>query len=226
MPLLLFDIDGTLVLTGGAGGRAMTRAFADVFGVKDAFRGVAMPGRTDPVIVADAMARAGLASEPASLARFRARYFDCLREEVTQPGEGRRGVMPGIRPLLETLASRDDVVVALLTGNYAEAARIKLEFYDLWHFFRFGAFGADAPTRDGLVPIALARAREDGSSDGTLARVIVIGDTPLDVASAHAAGSFAVAVATGGSSAAELAHAGADAVFQDLSDRDMFLALL
>jgi len=226
MSLLLFDIDGTLVLTGGAGGRAMTRAFRDVFGVDDGFRDIPMPGRTDPLIVADAVARAGLAAGPARLAEFRGRYHACLREEIAQAGSGRRGVMPGVRVLLDTLAARGDVLVALLTGNYSEAARLKLEYYDLWRDFACGAFGEDAPARNDLVPIARARAMASGGVPDQLTRIIVVGDTPLDVACAHSAGALAVGVATGGHSVQELREAGAHEVFHDLSDTDRFLALL
>jgi phosphoglycolate phosphatase-like HAD superfamily hydrolase len=226
MPLLLFDIDGTLVLTGGAGGRAMTRAFRDVFGVDDAFRGIPMPGRTDPLIVADAVTRAGVTADPTRLEAFRTRYHACLREEIAYDGRGRKGVMPGIRALLDALAARDDVLLALLTGNYTEAARIKLEYFGLWRYFACGAFGEEAPARNDLVPIALARALACGGSADRLGRVVVIGDTPLDVACAHSAGALAVGVATGGHSAEELAQAGAHEVFEDLSETSRFLALL
>jgi phosphoglycolate phosphatase len=127
--LLLFDIDGTLVLTGGAGGRAMDRAFRDVFHVEDAFRGIPMPGRMDPLIVADAAAQAGLVPDDSVLSSFRARYAQCLREEIDKPGT-RKGVLPGVRALLDALRGRPDAFLALLTGNYTDAARIKLEYFD------------------------------------------------------------------------------------------------
>jgi phosphoglycolate phosphatase len=223
--LILFDIDGTLVLTGGAGGRALTRAFCDVFLVDDAFRGIPMPGRTDPHIVAEAAARAGLTPDGPGLSRFRTRYRECLREEIRQPGP-RKGILPGVGPLLDALHARPDVFLALLTGNYTDAARIKLEYFDLWKYFACGAYGEEAPDRNHLVQVAVERARACGAQAAALERVVVVGDTPLDVACAHAAGALAAAVATGGHSTQELAESGADVVFDDLSDTRRFLNLL
>ena len=140
--VVLFDIDGTLVLTGGAGGRAMTRAFEDLFAVSDAFRDIPMPGRTDSWILSDATAAHGI-SEVDS-ARFHDVYVAHLAAELDRPGPGQR-VMPGVRPLLDALADRSDLYVALLTGNYEQAARVKLEYFDLWRYFPCGAFGDDAP---------------------------------------------------------------------------------
>ena len=100
--LLLFDIDGTLVVTGGAGQRAMNRAFHDVFGIPDAFKGVDLAGRTDTSIVGDAFARQGMEADAHNTARFRERYLVCLQDEVPRPGAGKR-VLPGIAPLLDVL---------------------------------------------------------------------------------------------------------------------------
>src|SRR5688500_17313583 len=106
--LLLFDVDGTLVLTGGAGVRAMNRAFEDTFQVRDAFRGVPMPGRTDKIILSDALQNLGRTLRDEEFHTFRSRYCEVLREEMEAPGP-RKGVLPGVKPLLDTLASRDDV---------------------------------------------------------------------------------------------------------------------
>ncbi len=223
--LILFDIDGTLVLTGGAGSRAMTRAFRDVLGVDDGFRGIAMPGRTDPLIVADAVARAGISIDPSSLSAFRGRYAECLRQEVREPGP-RKGVLPGVNPLLDALSRHDGAFLALLTGNYSDAARIKLEYFDLWRYFACGAYGEEADDRNALVAVATERARRCGASSSALDHVIVVGDTPLDVACAHASGAMAIAVATGGHTVDELTASGADVVFEDLADTRRFLELL
>jgi phosphoglycolate phosphatase-like HAD superfamily hydrolase len=223
--LFLFDIDGTLVLTGGAGSRAMTRAFRDVFHVDDAFRAIPMPGRTDPLIVADAATRAGVVLDGLLLSGFRRRYRECLREEMDEPGP-RKGVLPGVRPLLDALQARPDAFLALLTGNYTDAARIKLEYFDLWRYFSCGAFGEEAAARDDLVPVAVERARACGVPQAALDRVVVVGDTPLDVACAHSGDAIAVAVASGGHSVQELADGGADVVLEDLTDTQRFLYLL
>ena len=220
--LLLFDVDATLVVTGGAGIRAMAAVFAEMFGIDDGFAGVPVAGRTDPAILADALARAGLEIDAGVEARFRAAYCRRLREEIAPPAPAKR-VMPGVIELVAALAPRPDVFLALLTGNFEEAARIKLEHFDLWRHFRCGAFGDDARERPALVPIARARAAALGSGEIGDDRVFVIGDTPLDVACALESGVRAIGVATGGYDAATLAASGAHAVFDDLGDTAAFL---
>ncbi len=224
--LLLFDIDGTLILTGGAGQRAMTRAFADVYGIPDALAGIEMAGRTDTSILADALGRHGLTAEPDALDGFRSRYLACLREEVPRPGTGKR-VLPGIEPLLEALATRRDRLLGLLTGNFADAAEVKLGHFDLWRYFRCGAFGDDAHDRNQLVPVALSRARACGLPPAVEGgHVVIIGDTPRDIACARAHGARVIAVATGEYGSAALEAAGADVVFEDLSDTAAVLAAI
>ena len=154
--VVLFDIDGTLVLTGGAGGRAMARAFEDLFAIADAFAGVPMPGRTDACILGDAAAAHQIPHNSPELARFPDVYLQHLKKELDQPGP-RKGVMPGVRTLLDRLSARDDVYLALLTGNYEAAAQLKLEYFDLWRYFPCGAFGDGAPDRNGLLPKAMGR---------------------------------------------------------------------
>ena len=223
--ILLFDIDGTLVLTGGAGARAMSRAFEEVFSVRDAFSGTPFPGRTDTWILSDAAAAHGLSIEAERLARFRSVYLGHLSTELEEPGP-RKGIMPGVLPLLEELERRDDAYLALLTGNYEEAARAKLSYFELWRYFRCGAFGDDAPDRNGLLPKAMARIRECGGPVVGPRDVVVIGDTPLDVACAAASGARSVAVATGGFDVDTLRQTGADVVLQDFSDtREVLRAL-
>ncbi|MEO8255933.1 MAG: HAD family hydrolase [Acidobacteriota bacterium] len=215
--VVLFDIDGTLVLTGGAGQRAMALAFEDLFAIPNAFQHIEMPGRTDSWILSDAVAAHGTPWAVDDRTRFREVYLEHLRREIEQPG-ARKGVMPGIRPLLDRLDRRDDVYLALLTGNYEEAARIKLEYFDLWRYFRCGAFGDDAPDRNGLLPKAMAAIRKCGGPEVDSVDVVVIGDTPLDVACAAASGARSLAVATGGFDVATLRAAGADVAMQDLTD--------
>jgi phosphoglycolate phosphatase-like HAD superfamily hydrolase len=224
--LILFDIDGPLVLTGGAGGRAMAFAFEEVFGVRDALSGIAMAGRTDAWILADALTAHDIPSDAAALARFREVYLRHLTIELDKPG-ARKGLMPGVRELLDALVRRDDVYLALLTGNYEEGARIKLEYFDLWRYFPCGAFGDDAPQRNGLVPKALARIAACGGPAFSAADAFVIGDTPLDVACAAFSGARSIGVATGSHSVDELRAAGADVVFEDLSNtREVVAAIL
>lgn len=224
--LVLFDIDGTLVLTGKAGLRAMNRALQEVFGHANGLEGIAVAGRTDWAILADAVDRIGHRLDGALLSDLRRRYVENLSEEIQHPGQGRKAVMPGIREILGELARRDDLLVGLLTGNFEEGARVKLEYFDLWRYFRCGAYGGDAADRNALVPIARERARACGLPQIGDADVLVVGDTPHDVACAHAAGAVAVAVATGSSSIDELRAAGAEHVFEALGDPTAFLRLL
>jgi phosphoglycolate phosphatase-like HAD superfamily hydrolase len=233
--LVLFDIDGTLVLTGGAGIRAMNRACEDLVGHARALADIPVAGRTDRIILTDVMTRAGCAGDDELLERLRDRYIEYLREEIRRPGRsfeslGARGgikaVMPGVRELLDTLGAREDVFVGLLTGNFEAGARIKLEHFDLWHYFTCGAYGDDSADRNELVPFALERARRCGVPDLAPSHILVVGDTPHDIACARAAGAVAVAVATGSFTADELGEHGADIVFDDLSARERFLELL
>jgi phosphoglycolate phosphatase len=224
--LVLFDIDGTLVLTGGAGLRAMNRAAQAVVGTADLLDGIQVAGRTDWIILQDAVAKIGRALDDELFASLRDAYLSHLREEIAEPGEGARGVMPGIPDLLDALGSRHDVLLGLLTGNFVEGARIKLEHFDLWRHFRCGAFGDDAADRNALVPVAVDRARACGFDTISYEDVVVIGDTPHDVACARAVGALPVAVATGNYSVEQLRETGADVVFEDLSDTAGFLRLV
>lgn len=224
--LVLFDIDGTLVLTGGAGLRAMNRACAELVGQADGLSGIPLAGRTDHAILSDVLARVGREIDEALLADLHDRYVANLAEEIQHPGHGVKAVMPGIRELLDTLRLRDDVFLGLLTGNFEAGARIKLEHFDLWHYFRCGAFADDAEDRNALVPFALDRARGCGLPGLGARHILVVGDTPHDIACAHAAGAIGVGVATGGFTAGQLRESGADVVFEDLSDGDRFLRLM
>jgi len=216
------------VLTGGAGGRAMASAFEELFGIRDAFRGIPMPGRTDAWILSDAAALHRIPAESAALARFPEVYLRHLILELDKPSPSnmRKGVMPGVRALLDTLSARDDVFLALLTGNYETAARAKLECFDLWRYFRCGAFGDAAPDRNGLLPRAIERVAACGGPRARTDAVVVIGDTPLDVACAAAGGARSIAVATGSHGVDALRASGADVVFEDLSDLDAVVAAI
>ena len=235
--LVLFDIDGTLVLTGGAGIRAMNRACEELVGHPHALEGIPVAGRTDRIILTDVVTRAGHDLHDGLLEQLRDRYIANLRTEIDRPGRlqsfeslGARGgiksVMPGIRDLLGILEQRDDVFLALLTGNFKEGARIKLEHFDLWRYFRCGAFGDDAADRNELVPYAVGRARQFGLHDIDPADILVVGDTPHDVACAHAVGAVPVGVATGGFTAQQLRDSGADIVYENLGVPAEFLKLI
>jgi phosphoglycolate phosphatase-like HAD superfamily hydrolase len=195
----------------------MSLAFEDIFGIPDAFAGLAMAGRTDAWLLASAARAHGVGWDPQRLARFEGSYLGHLARELQRPGP-RKGIMPGIGPLLDALSARDDVHLALLTGNYHAGARIKLEYFNLWRYFRCGAFGDTVVDRNHLLPDAISQVRASGVSVVSASRVVVIGDTPLDVACAAAGGARSIAVATGSHGVEELMAAGADAVFRTLAD--------
>jgi phosphoglycolate phosphatase-like HAD superfamily hydrolase len=195
----------------------MASAFEDVFGVRDGFAGVSMAGRTDASILTEAAAAHGVLHGPAQLTRFRDVYLARLANEVHQPGP-RKGIMPGVRPLLDSLAAREEVMLALLTGNFEGGARVKLEHFDLWRYFACGAFGDDAADRNALLAVARARVALCGGPELDPSAIVVVGDTPLDVAVARAGGARSVAVATGSYDGAALEAAGADVVLEDFSD--------
>ena len=201
----------------------MARAFEELFDISDAFQGIQMAGRTDTWILSQAAAAHGIV--PSELAAFQAAYLAHLERELESPNP-HKTMMPGIRPLLDALALRDNTYLALLTGNYEKAARLKLEHFDLWRYFPCGAFADDAPDRNSLLPRAIARIRACGGLTAQAADAIVVGDTPHDVACALAAGARSIGVATGPFSVQQLRDSGAEVVFEDLSDTDAFLKLL
>lgn len=223
--VILFDIDATLVLSGGAGLRGLNRAFEEELQIQGACTGVALPGRTDRAILAEVLARVGIPHDDELEARLRDRYCECLLEDIRRPNPT-KGVLPGVTALLDTLAEREDVSVGLLTGNFFEAARIKLEYFALWHHFPFGAFGGDALDRRDLFHVALRRVTAVCSRSFIASQVIVVGDTPLDIECARAAGATSVAVATGTFDEESLRAAGADVALRDLTDAAAVLRVI
>lgn len=223
MSLLLFDIDGTLLLSGGAGVRAMTRTFETMFGVHDAFASSDLAGRTDTFILSNALRRAGLPDTPDTHQQFRDAYVAVLREEIRQPTQSGFGLMPGVQALLDALHDCEPFHLALLTGNFEVAAHVKLAHFGIDRFFPWGAFGEESAHRDDLARLAVHRAESRLVPPPARARAVVIGDTPHDVTCARAIGARALAVATGGYSLEQLKHAGADLILPDLSDTDAVL---
>jgi phosphoglycolate phosphatase-like HAD superfamily hydrolase len=202
----------------------MNRAFAQLYGQPRALDGVAVAGRCDRVIVTDAMRGFGLDATGEEILRLRDSYFEALSEEIGRPVAEPSGVLPGVPSLLDALDRRPDVVVALLTGNFAGGARIKLGHFGLWSRFRFGAFGDDHEDRRELVPVALTLARAEGIAIEDPRRVVIVGDTPLDVDCAQAHGVRALAVATGLYDEATLRATGANLVLRTLEPVPEILA--
>jgi phosphoglycolate phosphatase len=224
--LILFDIDGTLLLSGRAGLRAMNRALQQAFGIQDGLNGIGVGGRTDSFLVSQALQAAGVPDTAEHHDRVRDLYVPMLAEEIQQPGTGHYGLMPGARALLEALADYQDLYVALLTGNYRDAATVKLSQFEIADHFEWGAFSDDSADRNALAPIARERAETYDVPDEARGRIIVIGDTPHDIDCARCAGARSIAVATGGFTIDQLREAGADDVIADLSDTEAVIALL
>jgi len=226
MKLLLFDIDGTLLLSGGAGFRALDRAFEAFHGVRNASQGIRFAGRTDPAIVHDIfverLGREPLAAEMTALLDA---YVPLLEEEVA--ASERFVVMPGAADLLANLSPRDDVLIGLVTGNVERAARIKLARAGLAHHFRYGGFGSDSPDRIELTRLGITRGEHLASELSRDVRgVFVIGDTQADVHAGRSAGAFTVAVATGGVTFEALASESPDLVLRDLADPAALIAAI
>jgi phosphoglycolate phosphatase-like HAD superfamily hydrolase len=216
--LVLFDVDGTLILTGRAGVRGMNAAFERLYGRANALDAVPIAGRTDRAIVADVLTSLDARVDDDLIASVRQAYLEDLPNELRRPVEHWSGVLPGVRALLDSLDARDDVGVGLLTGNFEGGAAIKLGHFDLWRRFRFGAFGDRHVDRRDLVPVAIEQARAAGFEATGPQDVIVIGDTPLDIDCAVAHGARGIGVATGPFSGAELRAAGADYVVETLEE--------
>ncbi|MFO0968514.1 MAG: haloacid dehalogenase-like hydrolase [Gemmataceae bacterium] len=214
MLVCLFDIDGTLLASGGAGKAALETALREDFGVRT-IRHVPYSGRTDRAIVRDLFCLHDIDETPAHLSKvltgYLARLPDCLRRH-----QGR--VLPGILELLEFLRGRDNVAVGLLTGNVRAGAEAKLGHFGLFEHFAFGGFGDHHFERDDVAREALEAIHRHVGPHVQSDQVWVIGDTPLDVGCARAIGANVAAVATGSHPRAELTTCAPDIVLDDLSD--------
>jgi phosphoglycolate phosphatase-like HAD superfamily hydrolase len=222
--LVLFDIDGTLVLTGRAGVRALDRALADILDKKNALDGISIAGRTDRAIITDALNAVGVGVSEELVLDIRDAYCRHLGEEVDRVTPHPKLVLPGVIEALDkldALAAGGDVAVGLLTGNFARGAEIKLGYFDLWRRFQFGAFGDHHADRRDLVPLAIETAHAAGAGAFVPSQTVIVGDTPADVDCAHAHGAKAIAVATGTYTEAALAATGAEAVVSDLLNWDV-----
>ncbi len=221
--LFLFDIDGTLISFGGAGEHAIKLAVRDEFGVEDGLKGIEIAGRTDKLITLAIFKKFGLEATPERITTFLDRYLSHLAAELPR----RKGrLLPGIVELLDALKARPQVALALLTGNLARGAELKLTHCGVWHYFEFGAFADDHVDRNHLGPVAQARAQERHGVAFPPERIFVLGDTPHDIACGQAIQAKTVAIATGHHTREELAGYRPDFLFDDLGDLPAVLKAL
>ena len=227
MYVVLFDIDSTLLRTGGAGREAFAETLRADFHIERIEGGISPAGRSDRSIAREIFARHGIEDGPGVWERFRRGYLKRLERTLAA---GRGELLPGVLPLLHAIRARDDVAAGILTGNVAGGARLKLSHYGIDAFFDFGGFGDDHFDRNGIATEALGAAdaflRAKHRLPADPRRTTVIGDTPEDVRCARSIGAKAVAVATGDSSMPELAAAASDRVLPDLTDRHAILEII
>ena len=221
--LLLFDIDGTLITSGGAGEHALKLTISERFGITDDLRDIEIAGMTDSGIVANILKKHGMAQTKENIAAFLDTYVQFLSLELPR----RKGtLLPGVLPLLEKLKRRDHLVLALLTGNVSRGAQLKLEPYGVWNFFEFGAFADDHHDRNKLGAFARTRAQDTHGREFFPNEIDVIGDTPRDIECGKVLGARTIAIATGSWPREKLTAHKPDFLFDDLSDADAVIERL
>jgi len=221
--LILWDIDGTLIVSGRAGIFALAKAFQKMYGHEPDFSRLDVSGRTDKWIARLVLEQQGVPASPENIHAYLEAYLDCLQHELhSRPGR----VLPGIVDLLEKFRTDPTIAQGLLTGNLERGARIKLEHYKVWHYFAFGAFGDDSPIRNELGPHAIKRASANHAVEFAPENIFVIGDTPHDIECGKAIGAKTIGVATGNFSVATLQQHQPTAVFADFSDPAEFLRVI
>lgn len=225
-PLLLFDIDGTLLLCRGRGMRAMHRAIQQLTGAPPIDVRILPQGKTDPILFEEVGAAYGLPAQEivARTEELQAVYLEALADELRTPQACE--AMAGIVPLLDALAARPEVALGIVSGNLQRAAQLKLRAVGLDHYFEDGAFGSDGRRRADLVQLAMTRFGSRRGVDVAPGNVWVIGDTPADVAGGRERGTRTLAVATGAFARAALEECGADRILDSLADTDFVLDLL
>lgn len=226
--LILFDIDGTLLTTNGAAGRAFHRALLEVYGTAGPIDSYSFNGKTDPQIARDLLRHDGLDDDAIDegFPRLWPTYLSGLAAALEHP-DHRTHTYVGVDALLTALEDRTDrAVVGLLTGNIERGAAMKLSSCGLDGRFALGAYGSDHEVRSRLPAIAVRRAHELSGHEFRGTDIVIVGDTPFDVTCGRSLGVRAVAVATGGHDAAVLRAAGAHDVLPDLGDTERALAAL
>jgi phosphoglycolate phosphatase-like HAD superfamily hydrolase len=221
--LLLFDIDGTLLTSGGAGERALRLALRERFGRDDSLADIEIAGRTDSGIARRIFEKHGIEPTPENTGKFLDGYVQHLKIEL-HLSKGR--LLPGIIALLDALKKRPHLALALLTGNLERGAEIKLTHYRVWDYFEFGAYADDHHDRNELGKFAKARALKKHGVEFSPENIFVIGDTPHDIDCGRAIGAKTVAIATGNFNREQLAAHQPDYLFDDLADTEKVIARL
>ena len=219
--LVLFDIDGTILLSGGAGRRALIRVMTETVGDLHAFGRVRFDGKTDLQIIVELLQEAGLEhhDDDPLVEALSDKYLDILEAELASPEAPLPALMPGVAELLDVLHEDARVTVGLLTGNLAKGANLKLRSVGIDPArFAVGAYGSDSSHRPNLPAIAAKRAEPYFGRVPTGDDIVIIGDTPADVTCGMAIGARAIAVATGNYGVTDLTAAGAYLVVEDLAD--------
>jgi phosphoglycolate phosphatase len=224
--VLLFDIDGTLVTTGGAGRRSMDFAFEQLHGRRDACDSFSMSGMTDRAIVRKALNIIGAEDSTEAIDAVIAAYLAYLTEEVRRVDDERYRVFPGMREAVREARSRTGFAVGLGTGNVREGARVKLERVGIYDQFAFGGFGCDAEDRVELIRCGAKAGAALLGAPVEDCRVVVIGDTPKDVHAARGIGAECIGVGTGSYTAEALLEAGANVAYPDFTHREAMTVLL
>lgn len=222
--VFLFDIDGTLLLTGGAGRRSFERAFKEVTGHPEALQGLSFAGMTDRGIARAGLQALGRAPDEHTVERLFEAYLHALADELARTPK--YTIMPGVRELLAELTQVSDIALGLGTGNLRRGAEAKLRHGALWEHFTFGGFGCDHELRAELLRRGAERGAQALGLPLAACRLVVIGDTVRDVDAAHAIGAECIGVETGGVTASVLRAAGAHAVYRDLTERGVLESLL
>ncbi|HEX2852384.1 MAG TPA: HAD family hydrolase [Opitutaceae bacterium] len=220
--LLLWDIDGTLIASGGAGMRALRTALHTVFGIQGSLDDIDFAGRTDRWIMRQVFAKFGLAAHEENFARYFDGYVTALPAELANP---HARVLPGVPAILAAAASCGEFAQGLLTGNMRRGAQVKLQHHGLWEYFAFGAFADDGELRNDLGPHAVRRAAAHAGLDFHPGSIWVIGDTPHDIACGKAIGARTLGVATGGHALEALQAHSPTALVPDLADTAAVLRL-
>jgi phosphoglycolate phosphatase-like HAD superfamily hydrolase len=224
--VLLFDVDGTLVTTGGAGRRAIERAFEAAHGRRDAVDHFRMDGMTDRAIVRQGLKAIGAEATERAIDHVLSLYIAELEDEVRRTDPARYRLHAGMREALDLALQRPDVALGLGTGNIREGARVKLERVAVYEAFSFGGFGCDHEHRPTLIRIGAERGAQHLGLTLEACRVVVIGDTPKDVEAAQSFGAESLGVGTGSFTPEQLKAAGATYAFADLSAPGALDALL